>query len=150
MQYHALDFDAALQCIASDAVFCAQFAAHPLARVLRYEAGFADTTATIDQIAGSLGGSLTASDRDRIFAETRRPAIEAFIRDLDKLPRALRPAPNDLVDPVTKWHNRHADRTGEVGRWRRGLTLDQAAEIERRLGGWMAATGYHPEAVVGQ
>ena len=79
MQYHALDFDAALQCIASDAVFCAQFAAHPLARVPRYEAGFADTTATIDQIAGSLGGSLTASDRDRIFAETRRPAIEAFI-----------------------------------------------------------------------
>ena len=150
MQYHHLEFETALRHIASDATFCTQFTTHPRAHVLRYEAGFVDAIVTIDQIAGSLGGSLTASDRNRIFAETRRQAIEAFIRDLDKLPRALRPAPDDLVDPVTKWHNHHAERTGEVGRWRHALTPEQVVKIERRLGDWMNAVGYHPEVVVGQ
>ncbi|MEJ0017940.1 MAG: hypothetical protein WDN25_15515 [Acetobacteraceae bacterium] len=147
MQYHDLRFDAALGQVVRDARFCMQFIAHPRARLFRYEAGFADRPATIDRIAAGFDGTLAAADRDRIFSETRRPAIEAFIQGLDQLPRALRPTSHDLVDPVTKWHRHHANRTGEVGRWRRTLEPRQAAEIEHRLGDWMNSLGYDTPSI---
>ena len=93
VQYHDLDFDTALQQVRRDAHFCKRFFAHPQARVLRYEAGFADDPATIDRIATGFGSALTAADRDRIFAETRRPAIEAFIQQLEQLPLHSAPLP---------------------------------------------------------
>lgn len=148
VQHHSLDFDTALQNVKRDARFCMRFVAHPRSCVLRYEAGFADNPATLDRIAAGFGGVLSASDRERIFAETRRPAIEAFIEQLDKLPTALRPSPNDLVDPVTKWHRHHANRTGEIGRWRRMLTPPQAAAIEQQLGDWMNSFSYAPESAI--
>jgi len=148
VQYHGLAFRTALRDVEQDARFCARFTTHPRARVLRYEAGFADEPATLDRIAAGFGGALAAFDRERIFAETRRPAIEAFIEQLGKLPTAVRPGPNDLVDTVTQWHNFHANRTGETGRWRRMLAQPQAATIELRLGDWMNAFGYPTELVV--
>ena len=48
----------------------------------------------------------------------------------------------DLLDPATQWHSHHANRTGEVGSWRRELTREQVRVIEARLGGWMAANFY--------
>ncbi len=149
VQYHDLAFDTALRDVEQDARFCARFTTHPRARVLRYEAGFADDPTTLDRVAAGFGGVLAAADRARIFAETRRPAIEAFIGQLDKLPTAVRPDPNDLVDTVTQWHNHHANRTGEIGRWRRMLTPPQAAAIELRLGDCMNSLGYPTELVFG-
>jgi hypothetical protein len=148
MQYHGLDFDSAMQIVRRDARFCFRFVSHPRACVFRYEAGFADSPATLDRIAAGFGGALSAADRERIFAETRRPAIEAFIERLDEMPTALRPAPNDLVDPVTKWHRHHANRTGETGRWRHTLAPQQAAAIEQDLGDWMTSLGYRAEVAL--
>jgi hypothetical protein len=142
MQYHSLDFAAATEIVKRDARFCFRFVGHPRACVLRYEAGFADCPATLDRIAAGFGGVLSVADRQRIFSETRRPAIEAFIEQLEVMPTALRPAPNDLVDPVTKWHRHHANRTGEIGRWRHTLAPLQAAAIEQDLGDWMTSLGY--------
>jgi hypothetical protein len=142
VEYHGLDFDSALQDVERDARFCMRFIAHPRACVLRYEAGFFDNPATLDCIAAGFGGVLSSSDRVRIFAETRRATIEAFIRQIDGLPTAVRPAPNDLVDTVTKWHNHHANRTGEIGRWRRMLTPPEAATVEQHLADWMNSLGY--------
>ncbi len=144
-QYHGLAFEAALQAVELDAHFCAHFVAHPLAAVFRYEAGFADDLATLDRIAEGFGSVLTAADRTRIFAEMRRSAIEGFIKELDKLPTTVRPRPGALVDTVTQWHEHHANRTGESGRWRRLLTGDEAAQIECRLGTWMRRFGYATE-----
>jgi hypothetical protein len=149
VQYHGLAFDAALRDVEQDARFCARFAAHPRACVLRYEAGFIDDPATLDLIATGFGGVLAASDRAHIFAVSRRPEIEAFIEQLDQLPTAVRPSPGNLVDTVTQWHNHHANRTGEVGRWRHTLSQPQAAMVELRLGDWMNAFGYQAELVLG-
>jgi hypothetical protein len=148
VQYHGTAFEAALRAIEQNARFCARFTSHPRIRLLRYESAFADDPATLDTIATALGGVLTQTDCQRIFAATRRPAIEAFIRQLDTLPSARRPSPGNLVDPVTKWHNHHANRTGEIGRWRRNLTMPQATAIEQRLGDWMNSFGYPTELVV--
>jgi len=82
MLYQHYGFDLALATIERTARFCARFVSHPNAVLLRYEAGFIDDPATLDRIATSLGGSLTAVDRDRIFMATRRPAIEAHTHGL--------------------------------------------------------------------
>ena len=145
IRYHDIDFATALAQITQDAWYCSRFITHPRACLFRYEAGFPDDPFTIDRVAAGLGAVVRAADRERIFAETRRPAIEAFIRQLDELPRALRPAPNDLVDPVTKWHRHHANRTGEIGRWRRELTPAQEAAIQQNLTRWMSFMGYDTE-----
>jgi hypothetical protein len=147
VQYHGATFDIALRSIEQNARFCSRFASHPRARLLQYEAAFADDPATLDRIATGLGGVLPAADRDRIFAETRRTAIEAFIRQLDILPTAVRPSPGNLVDTVTKWHNHHANRTGESGRWRHILTPSQVGQIEDRLDDWMTDFGYSLDLV---
>jgi hypothetical protein len=142
VRYHAMDFAAALEQVGQDARYCSRIATHPRASLFRYEACFPDAPATIEKIASTFGAVLPPAERDRIFAETRRPVIEAFIQQLDQLPRALRPAPDDLVDPVTKWHRHHANRTGEIGRWNRELTASQVAQIVGDLGDWMDSFGY--------
>ena len=142
MQYHDATFEAALQALEQDCRISARFRAHPRAHVLRYELGFFAARTTLDRIAGSLGGRLAAADRERIFIELSRPAVEAFIAGLETLPTAVRPSPGNLVDTVTQWHNHHANRTGESGRWRRVLSAAQAASVARQLGGWIAEFGY--------
>jgi hypothetical protein len=147
LQYHGLAFDTALRDVERDARFCARFTTHPGARVLRYEAGFIDDPATLDLFAADFGGVLAAADRARIFAASRRSEIEAFIEQLDQLPTTVWPSPGNAVDTVTQWHNHHANRTGEIGRWRHTLTQLQAATVELRLGDWMSAFGYQAELV---
>ena len=51
----------------------------------------------------------------------------------------------DVLDLTTQWHRHHANRTGEIGRWRHELTLPQVAGVEQRLQDWMAACGYRAE-----
>jgi hypothetical protein len=145
MQYQRVDFEVALRQIDSDARYCAKFLAHPRACMLRYEAGFVDSRSTIQRIAARFGRALPPEHCDRIFAETRRQAVDAFIRQIDQLPTAFHSAPGDLVDLATQWHSHHADRTGEIGRWRGVLTRQQAMAIELRLSVWMESLGYRTE-----
>jgi hypothetical protein len=147
MLYQHYGFDLALATIERTARFCARFVSHPNAVLLRYEAGFIDDPATLDRIATSLGGCLTAVDRDRIFMETRRPAIEAHIARLDALPSAVRDeSSGDLVDMATLWHTHHSHRSGEIGRWRHMLSPRQIAVVEQNMRDWMAAFGYAASA----
>ncbi len=147
MLYQHYGFDLALATIERTTRFCARFVSHPNAKLLRYETAFIDDPATLDRIATSLGGSLAAVDRDRIFTETRRPAIEAHIARLDALPSAVRhERSGDVVDMATLWHSHHAHRSGEIGRWRHMLTQRQIAVIEQDMRDWMATFGYAASA----
>lgn len=146
MIYQRYGFVRALETTERSARACSRFVTDPRAALLRYETGFIDEPATLDQIATALGGTLGVADRARIFADTRREAIEAHIAKLPELPTALRDsASGDVVDTVTQWHTHHANRSGEVGRWRHLLTLADVAIIEQRLGDWMAAFAYPAE-----
>jgi len=145
VQHHQVEFGAALEQVRRDARYCVRFVSDRKARLFRYESGFIDNPTTVGRIAAGFGGVLSVADRDRIFAETRRPVIEAFIRQLDRLPTTCRPAPNDLVDLVTQWHSHHANRTGESGRWRSLLTPRQVVAIEQCLPDWMHSFAYRAE-----
>jgi hypothetical protein len=117
-----------------------------LAIIKSHDTGFIDDIATLDSIAASFGGGLTVSDRARIFAEMRRPAIETLIARLDSSATTQRhDASGDVVDTATQWHKHHAHRTGEVGRWRHMLTPQQAAAVEQQMQDWMAAFGYRAD-----
>ena len=99
---------------------------------------FFDDPATLDRIAATFGVALSETDKARIFADTRRDAIEKFIAGLDGLPTASShfdeiTNEQDTFDEVTAWHKHHAGRSGEVGRWRRALSQYQITTIERRL-----------------
>jgi hypothetical protein len=147
VQYHDWKFDVALGKVEQDARFCARFATDPRAHLLRYEAGFTDDPATLDRIAAGFGGTLSVSDHARIFAETRRAAIEALIAQFPTLPTAVHATADKILDTETHWYNHHANRTGENGRWRNILTRPQAIAIEQQLGNWMNAFDYHTELV---
>jgi Nucleotide-diphospho-sugar transferase len=142
MRYMSLDFSSALSYTHRSARFCQAHVNHPNTHLLRYEDEFMDNPATLDCIAGTLGFTLPSADRKRIFSETRRPAVERLIEELDTLPTAHRHASGDVLDTVTQWHRHHANRTGEIGRWRHELTGPECAVIENILWDWMAAFGY--------
>jgi uncharacterized protein YecA (UPF0149 family) len=130
--YHGVEFDRALQLTAASARQCARYAGDPRTLLLRYESEFTDDPATLDRLAARLGATLTAADRKRIFAETRRPAIERYISGIAQMPTTLwSTETGDFFDPTTHWHHHHAGRTGEIGRWRRVLNAAQVSTIER-------------------
>ena len=98
---------------------------------------------TLDRIAAALGGSLSATERTRIFASGRRAAVEALIAELpEQRTTLIDKSSGDLMDPVTHWHTFHAGRTGEVGRWRQTLTEGHLLQVEQRLGDWMDRFAY--------
>ncbi|MGE0223629.1 MAG: hypothetical protein AB7S57_10235 [Acetobacteraceae bacterium] len=140
--YHRWPFRRALNATARSAGFSAAVMANQDTVALRYEDGFIDHPETLDRFAQRLNATLSADERSAVFSETRRPAIEAFIARLPTLPALNCPEPGHLIDPITHWHSHHANRTGEIGRWRRELTREQAREIEERLADWMDAHGY--------
>jgi hypothetical protein len=143
MQYMRQPFANALYWVGCSALQCAQFARDPRALLLRYESGFPDDRGTLDILAARLGGTLSGADRERIFAESRRAAIEAKIASFSTLATTQRDERSgDIVDLDSQWHLHHANRTGEIGRWRHTLSADEAAVIEQRLGSWMRAFGY--------
>jgi hypothetical protein len=143
VQYQNCEFEKALKLAEESALQCARHAADTTALLLRYEAGFVDDPMTLDRLASRLGGTLALADRGRIFAATRRREIERYIAGLPGRPGVLVHRPTgDLLDPATHWHSHHANRTGEVGRWRRTLTAAQAKEVQTRLAGWMRANFY--------
>src|ERR1700722_531188 len=144
--YQRYPFELALQAVEGSARCCALFAAGPRTLLLRYEDGFTDQPATLDRIAATLGGHLREADRTEIFAANSRTSVEGRIATLHTLPTAIHDTcSGDIVDPATQWHRHHANRSGEVGRWRHLLTLAEVAMVEHRLGDWMRWFGYPPE-----
>jgi hypothetical protein len=143
MLYQRYRLAQALEAVERSANACTRIAADARTLLLRYEDGFIDDPATLDRIAASFGGRLADADRGRIFAETRREAVEGYIAGLAERPATVRDAASgDLVDPTTQWHSHHAHRSGEVGRWRHMLALAEVAIIEQRMQHCMAAFGY--------
>ena len=146
MLYQKRDFLPALDLIEKAVRQCARLAADPRALLLRYESGFVDDPTTLDRLATRLGGMLPVAERTKLFAATRRREVERYIAGLRGKPGVLiHKESGDLLDPATHWHTHHANRTGEVGRWKRTLTAAQAAEVNARLGDWMAAFLYPPD-----
>jgi len=142
-RHMGMDFSAALAMVARSALYCGRIAAAPRATLLRYESGFIDDPATFDTLAAAFGRALTPDQRDHLFAQTRREVIEARIAGLAALSSTIAIAETgDVVDLDTQWHAHHANRTGEVGRWRTHLNANQVWEVERTLSGWMEAFGY--------
>src|SRR5262249_3504244 len=102
-----------------------------------------DDVITLDSIAAKFGRPLAATDQTRIFASSRRAAVDAFIADLSQQRKTLIDiSSGDLMDPLTQWHTHHAGRTGEIGRHQHILTKAQVLEVERRLGDWMNRFSY--------
>jgi hypothetical protein len=146
MLYQRYPFHMAVETIAKSAHFVGGFAGDARALLLRYEDNFTDQPATIDRIAAHLGMPLAAAERDRIFAATRRQAVEGLITALAGQPHTQHDKrTGNFFDPTTQWHKHHLGRTGEIGRWRRALTSAQAAAVDAALPDWMARFGY-PQA----
>ena len=150
MQHQKVPLDIALDIVDVSARTCARYATHERAMLLRFEDRFFDDRATIERLAATFGGTLSGTDKTRIFAETRREEIEKFIANMEALPTAMtyfndRTGRDDTLDEVTGWHKHHAGRKGEVGRWRRELSAPQVAAVEARLRAWMKRFGYPPE-----
>ncbi len=142
MLYMEYPFDEALEVVGRSARHCRMRMADPRAVLFRYEDGFTDEPATMDRIAAALGGSLTESDRRRLFEATRRPRVEAEIARRVAAPGAMLIGPDHWMDPATQWHNHHINRTGEIGRWRHQLDHEQVQAIEAELADWMDDSGY--------
>ncbi len=147
MAHNKAPFDLALRVTEATAVMCRRFAADDRAVLLRFRDKFYDDVTTIERIAATFHRPLSAADRDRIFAETRRSAVEDFIAKLETLPTAKshiepRTGQHDTYDELTAWHKHHAGRKGEVRRWQRELSPQQVAVIEGRLRPWMETFGY--------
>ncbi len=148
MRYQRYPFAMALDTVANSGRFAAQHAQDRRALVLRYEDGFIDDPATLDRLAAHAGWPLAPAERDRIFAASRRAAVEARIREIETRPEAVHdPRSGDFFDPDTQWHRHHAGRDGEVGRWRRMLLPVQVAAVEAALAPLMARFAYAPAAL---
>ncbi len=142
MRYQGFSFNRALLNVRLAAEACLLLGALPQAVTLHYERCFIDDPATIDGIAGHMGGRIAPARRDAIFRDTRRSAIEALIAQLPERPTTIVDGDGDLYDRVSHWHRHHAGRDGVSGRWRRLLYPAQIQGIETALGDWMALFGY--------
>lgn len=142
MTYMHVDFQTALANVAKSARQCERVFENEKCTMFRYEERFFDDPSTLDRFAASLSGALSNEARDRLFRQTRRDAIERLIQSVD---------PNETVDDgfsghrvhvPTQWHTHHVNRTGEIGRWHRELTGDQAEEVSYVLRDWMSRFHY--------
>lgn len=145
MIYQKCTFDEALEMTEDAARFCLLVLHDPRTIIFRFEDNFFDAPATLDSIATTFGSKLSAVDKARIYAETRRPAIEAFIKTFPDVASVVgQPEPGHFVDMDTQWHTHHVGRDGEVGRWRRLLTARQIEIINNHLTEPMLSFGYKP------
>jgi hypothetical protein len=147
MVHLKMSFPIALAGTIESAALCARLAGHPRTTLLRFEDRFFDQPATIAGLAACFPGTLAAADFERIVAETRRPAIDRFIAEMQSGPgvaSTFDPVTGtlDVYDPVTQWRSHHAGRQAEIGRWRRDLSPAEVLEVERVMAGWMERFGY--------
>jgi hypothetical protein len=149
MAHNKAPFELALRVTEAGLRMCGAYAADPRALLLRFEDRFFEAPHTITRLAATLPHALSPGELQRIHAETRREAIDAFIAGLETLPGVASGFDSmtgqiDTYDPRTGWHKHHAGRKGESGRWRRELTPHQTARIEDRMLRSMRRFGYAP------
>ena len=147
MLHSKTPFEHAVDITEAAAATCARFQSHERAAVFRFEDRFFDDPTTIDRVAAMFDGGLTDPDRKRIFAETRREKIDAFIAEMHQAPTfrsGFDPITGQdyMYDTVTGWHKHHAGRKAEIGLWRRELSPRQISIIEYRLGDLMQSLSY--------
>ena len=146
MMYQRCSFEDALDLIDDAARVCLPILHHPRITLFKYENKFFDNPEALDVIASSFGSRLNDADKVRIYSETRRSYIEAFIKTFPHVSSIVaQPEPGHLVDLDTQWHTHHGGRDGEVGRWRRMLTASQISVVNKRLAESMVCFGYQPE-----
>ena len=134
MTYQDCSFDEALEMTEDAAKTSLSIIELSQTIIFRYEDNFFDKPSTLDAIAASIGCGVAPNDRVRIFAETRRSAIEAFIVTFPTLSSVVtQPEPGHLVDTDSQWHTHHIGRTGEVGRWRKLLSTSQTQIVNRKF-----------------
>jgi hypothetical protein len=132
MRYQGHEFGKALGLVEQTLRLCVRFAPDPRAKILAYESRFAENPETIALLAGHLG----LPENPQIFLLLRRENVEKYIAQMPAMPGILQDrASADRLDPRTHWHTHHAGRTGEIGRWQRELTLEQARAVQDRLRG---------------
>ncbi|MSO99897.1 MAG: hypothetical protein EXR07_02420 [Acetobacteraceae bacterium] len=144
MTYMNEDFETALDNVAKSAWQCERVIASRKGTLLRYEDRFFDEPATLDRFAGCFARALSNEDRESLFQLTRRDAIERMIRSFDPKETVDDGFPGHRVHIPTQWHTHHANRTGEIGRWRQSLDPAQISDVERFLCPWMERFGYLP------
>jgi hypothetical protein len=96
MQYQNFSFFRALLNVRYAAEACLMLGSHPRAVTLHYESGFIDTLETIDGMARHRDNSISRERREKIFRHTRRPAVEAFIAQLEKRPTTITDRDGDV------------------------------------------------------
>jgi hypothetical protein len=144
--YQDCSFDEALDLVAAASAYCLPLLKHPRAKIFRFEDNYFDDRSTLSLVAADLGQQLATETTDRIFRETRRPAIEAYIARFPEIATVIsQPEPGHFVDLETQWHTHHAGRVGTVGRWRSALSPLSIVAVERRLADAMNGFGYRPE-----
>jgi hypothetical protein len=151
IQSNKLPFEVALRMTEVSAWTCVPFMRHPRAVMFRFEDRFFEEPSTVGRIAALFPGVLPEGESARIFAALGRDAVDAFIADMERQPTtrtAFNPVTgeHDVVNVATGWHRHHGGRSGEVGRWRRGLTAAQLQAIEQRMRPWMERVGYDSPA----
>lgn len=135
MLYHGYAFEKALPLVSAASRLCMGYGRDKRALLWHYETGFFEDPATLAKLAGWAGYPLDAMNAERIFAGNQRKEVEKYIAGLPKLRGVLQDrVSGDRLDPRTHWHSHHAGRSGEIGRWRQGLSAAQAAEVEQGLG----------------
>jgi hypothetical protein len=143
MRYQNCAFEEAVEMTKDAARFCLSVLHHPRTKLFRYESHFFDAPETLDIIASSFGRDLEAADSARIYAETRRSAIESFINTFPQVASVVgQPEPGHFVDLNTQWHTHHVGRDGEIGRWRKMLTTSQITVVNEQLADLMIRLGY--------
>jgi hypothetical protein len=136
MMYHGYAFERALDHVDEAARLCVRFAADRRALVLAYEGRFFEKPETLAALDGVLGLNTAAAARQVIFDRLRRGEVEKHIANMPRMAGVLQDrVSGDMLDPRTHWHTHHAGRSGEIGRWRHGLTAGQVARVEERLAG---------------
>jgi hypothetical protein len=128
-------FEHALDLVARSAMLCREFAADQRTLLLDYESRFFERPEVVADLARHMACQVEVCAAREIFDALMRTEVEKYIANLPGLPGVLEnPESGDLLDPVTHWHSHHAGRTGEIGKWRRVLSLAQIEHIERRMG----------------
>jgi hypothetical protein len=133
MQAHKYKFDLALYLVERSGRLCVDYAKDRRAKLFRYETRFFERAGTVTEIARHLGYELPDHIVQPIHVALTRAEVEKHINQMPKMQGILRAATGDLLDPKTHWHSHHAGRNGEVGKWRKALSAQQANEVERRL-----------------
>jgi hypothetical protein len=143
MQHMRHSFPQALEKIENSGKFCAHVCADPRATTFLYETNFSEDPQTFQRLATMFNKTLPPATISALHTANTRTAINEKIAALEHLPTAHKdPRSGDIVDTDTHWHRHHANRTGEVGRYRRLLPPAAIDIIEARMGGFMGQFGY--------